>query len=62
MWLPSLCAMSLTYCVGLVYRRAVLVRGAELSNDVEADAMVKLSVKRLDRGRIVTHMYVHTYI
>ena len=37
--------MSLSYCVGLVYRHPVLVvRGVELSNDVEADALVKLSV------------------
>ena len=48
--------MSLSYCVGLVYRHTVLfVRGVELSNDVEADALVKLSVKCLDRRRIVTH-------
>ena len=45
--LPSLCFMSLSYCVGLVYRHTVLVvRGVELSNDVETDALVKLSVKR----------------
>ena len=51
---PSLCSMSLSYCVGLVYRHTVLVRGIELSNDVEADVLVKLSVKHSDRGRIVT--------
>ena len=39
--------MSLSYCVGLVYRHAVLVvrGGGELSDDVEADALVKFSVK-----------------
>ena len=48
--------MSLSYCVGLIYRHPVLVvRGVELSNDVEADALVKLSVKCLDRGGIITH-------
>ena len=43
--------MSLSYCVGLVYRHPVLVvRGVELSNDVEADALVKLSFgSRTDR-------------
>ena len=43
--------MSLSYCVGLVYSHAVLVvrGGGELSNNVEADALVKLSVKRSDR-------------
>ena len=47
--------LSLSYCVGLVYRHAVLVAsGVELSNDFEADALVKLSVKSSDRGRIVT--------
>ena len=47
--------MSLSYCVGLVYRCAVLVvRGVELSNDFEADTLVKLSIKRLDHGWIVT--------
>ena len=41
--------MSLSYCVGLVYRHPVLVvRGVELSNDVEADALVKLSVRIAD--------------
>ena len=41
--------MSLSYCVGLVYRHTVLVvRGVELSNDVEADALVKLSVRIAD--------------
>ena len=47
--------MSISYYVGLVYRHAVLVvRGVELSNDVEAEALVKLSEKCSDRGRIVT--------
>ena len=46
--------MSLSYCVGLVYRHTVLVRGVELSNDFEADALVKLSMKCSDRGQIVT--------
>ena len=41
--------MSLSYCVGLVYIHAVLVvRGVELSNDVEADALVKLSARIAD--------------
>ena len=41
--------MSLSYCVGLVCRHPVLVvRGVELSNDVEADALVKLSVRIAD--------------
>ena len=54
--------MSLSYCVGLVYRHTVLfVRGVELSNDVEADALVKLSVKRSDRRQIVTYIYICIY-
>ena len=41
--------MSLSYCVGLIYRHPVLVvRGVELSNDVEADALVKLSARIAD--------------
>ena len=41
--------MSLSYGVGLVYRHTVLVvKGAELNNDVEADALVKLSVRIAD--------------
>ena len=40
----------------IVHRHAVLaVRGVELSDDFEADALVKLSVKRSDRRQIVTH-------
>ena len=56
--------MSLSYCVGLVYRHAVLVvRGFELSNDFETHILVKLSVKRSDRGRIVTYVpYICTYM
>ena len=41
--------MSLSYCVGLIYRHPVLVvMGVELSNDVEADALVKLSARIAD--------------
>ena len=56
--------MSLSYCVGLVYRHPVLVvRGVELSNDVEADALVTLRV-RIAVGLLhinYVRMYVHTY-
>ena len=41
--------MPLSYCVGLVYRQPVfVVRGVELSNDVEGDALVKLSAQIVD--------------
>ena len=46
--------MSFSYCVGLVYRHAVLVRRVELSNDVQDDPLMKLSEKCLDRRRILT--------
>ena len=49
--------MSLSYCVGLVYRHPVLVeRGVELSSDVEADALVQLSVRIAD-GSLHMHAY-----
>ncbi len=45
----------------IVHRHAVLaVRGVELSDDFEADALVKLSVKRSDRRQIVTHTVYNT--
>ena len=52
--------MSLSYCVGLVYNRhaVLVVRGVELSNDVEVDdalQLVKVSVKHLESGRIVAN-------
>ena len=51
--------MSLSYCVSLVYRHAVLVvRWVELSNDVKADTLVKLSMKRSDHRRIVTNVCI----
>ena len=51
--------MSLSYCVGLIYRHPVLVvRGVELSNDVKADALVKLSVRIADGS---LQLYVHVY-
>ena len=51
--------MSLSYCVGVVYRHPVLVvRGVELSNDVEGDALVKLSVWIADGS---LHIYIHTH-
>ena len=54
--------MSLSYCVGLVYRHPVLVvRGVELSNDVEADALVKLSARIAD-GSLHIHIYIYIII
>ena len=48
--------MPLSYCVDLVYiyMLYLLYRGVKLSNDVEADALVKLSMKRFDCRQIVT--------
>ena len=47
--------MSLSYCVDLVYIHTVLVvLGVELSNDVEADVLVNLSMKHSDDGQIIT--------